>query len=175
GSLLTLTRRGESGQIPLPGATLDPTGQFSSVELNLHEILEGKNPATNIQIKPNDVISVSEASTNMIYVVGDVERAGAFTLGEQRNASVLRALSLAGGLGHTAKPQRARIIRQAAGGSNVAEITVNISKILSGKARDVELKPDDVLVVPSSSRKAFTTAFLPNALSTAAGAAIYRF
>src|ERR1019366_6686318 len=67
GSMLTVTRRPESGAIPLPGAKLYPTGQFSSVELNVQEILEGKNPAANIEIKPNDVISVSEASSNMIY------------------------------------------------------------------------------------------------------------
>ena len=81
GSSLTVTRRRENGEIPLPGATIDPTGQFSVAELNVHEILEGKNPAVNIEIKPYDTISVSEAASNMIYVVGDVEHGGAFTLG----------------------------------------------------------------------------------------------
>ena len=73
GSILTVTRPRQSGEIPLPGAKVDPTGQFSSVELNVQEILEGKNPAANIEIKPNDIISVSEASSNMVYVVGDVQ------------------------------------------------------------------------------------------------------
>ena len=54
GSTLTVTRRRENGEIPLPGATVDPTGQFSTAELNVQEILEGKNPAANIEIKPND-------------------------------------------------------------------------------------------------------------------------
>ena len=49
------------------------------------EILEGKNPAANIEIKPNDVISVSEANSNMIYVVGDVEHGGGFTLGGRQS------------------------------------------------------------------------------------------
>ena len=52
GSILTVTRPRQSGEIPLPGAKVDPTGQFSSVELNVQEILEGKNPAANIEIKP---------------------------------------------------------------------------------------------------------------------------
>jgi protein involved in polysaccharide export with SLBB domain len=81
GSILTVTRRWQSGEIPLPGARVDPTGQFSSAELNAQEILEGKNPAANIEIKPNDIISLSESSSNMIYVGGDVQHAGAFTLG----------------------------------------------------------------------------------------------
>jgi polysaccharide export outer membrane protein len=54
GSSLTVTRRRENGDIPLPSATIEPTGQFSVAELNVQEILEGKNPAANIEIKPHD-------------------------------------------------------------------------------------------------------------------------
>lgn len=175
GSSLTVTRRRENGEIPLPDAKTDPTGQFSSVDLNVQEILEGKNPAVNIEIKPNDVISVSEATTNMVYVVGDVQRAGAFTMGGQRNLSVLRALSQAGGLGRTALPQKARIIRETSADSKFTEIPVNLHKILSGKAEDVALRPNDVLVVPTSSRKVFTTDFLPSAFADVMGAAIYHY
>jgi polysaccharide biosynthesis/export protein len=175
GSILTVTRPRQSGEIPLPGTKLDPTGQFSTAELNVQEILEGKNAAANIEIKPNDIISVSEGSSNMIYVVGDVGKAGAFTLGGQRNLSVLRAVSLAGGLGHTAKPEKARIVREVEGDPKPMEIAVNIQQILSGKAKDVELGPNDVLVVPTSSRKTFTTTFIPNTVSAAVGAAIYHY
>jgi polysaccharide biosynthesis/export protein len=175
GSILTVTRPLRSGEIPLPGARVDPTGQFSSVELNVQEILEGKNPAANIEIKPNDIISVSEGSTNMVYVVGDVQKGGAFTMGGQRNVSVLRALALAGGLGRTAKPEKARIIHEVPGEPKLREVAVNIQQILSGKAKDVELGPDDVLVVPTSSRKVFTTNFLPSAFAAVAGAAIYHY
>jgi hypothetical protein len=52
---------------------------------------------------------------------------------------------------------------------------VNVDQILSGKAKDIELGPDDVLVIPTSSRKVFTTVFLPNTVSTVAGAAIYHY
>ena len=174
GSSLTVTRRRENGEIPLPGATVDPTGQFSTAELNVQEILEGKNPAVNIEIKPHDTISVSEATSNMIYVVGDVEHGGAFTLGGRQNLSVLRALSLAGGLGRTAKPQKARIIRGVPGEPKPQEIAVNIKQILNGKAEDIMLLPQDVLVVPTSSRKVFTTYSVPSIVSAAAYAAIYR-
>jgi polysaccharide biosynthesis/export protein len=175
GSILTITRPQQSGEIPLPGSKVDSTGQFSTIELNVQEILEGRNPAANIEIRPNDIISVSESSSNMIYVVGDVNHAGAFTLGGQRNVSVLKALSLAGGLGRTAKPDKARIVHEVSGEPKHMEIPVNIQNILSGKTKDVVLGPDDVLVVPTSSRKVFTTTFLPNTVSTVAGAAIYHY
>jgi polysaccharide export outer membrane protein len=175
GSSVTLTRRRENGEIPLPDATVDPTGQFSVVELNVAEILEGKNPAANIEIKPNDVISVSVANSNMIYVVGDVQRAGGFTLGGRRSVSVLMALSLAGGLGRTAKPDKARIIRNVPGEPKPREVAVNLKQMLNGKAEDIRLQPQDVLVVPTSSRKIFTTYSLPPAAAAAAYAAIYHF
>ena len=174
GSSLTVTRRRENGAIPLPGATLDPTGQFCTAELNVQEILEGKNPAVNIEIKPHDTISVSEANSNMIYVVGDVDHGGAFTLGGRQKLSVLRAVSLAGGLGRTAKPDKARIIRGSPGDTKPQEIAVNIRQILNGKAEDRVLLPQDVLVIPTSSRKVFTTYSMPSLVSAAAYAAIYR-
>jgi polysaccharide export outer membrane protein len=175
GSSLTVTRRRENGEIPLAGAKIDPTGQFSTAELNVQEILVGKNPAANIEIKPNDTISVSEASANMIYVVGDVEHGGAFTLGGRQRLSVLRALSLAGGLGRTAKPQHARIIRGSPGEAKPEEIAVNVKQMLNGKAADLVLLPQDVLVIPTSSRKVFTTSYVPSIVSAAAYGAIYHF
>lgn len=175
GSLLTVTRPRQSGEIPLPGARVDPTGQFSSVELNVQEILEGKNPAANIEIEPHDVISVSEGSSSMIYVVGDVKRAGAFPLGGRHNLSVLHALSMAGGLEHTAKPAKARIVRSAPGELKYQEIAVNLKQILAGKAQDVGMGPQDVLVVPSSASKSFATWFLPSTVGAAVSAAIYHY
>jgi len=175
GSLLTVTRPRQSGEIPLPGARVDPTGQFSSVELNVQEILEGKNPAANIEIEPHDVISVSEGSSSMIYVVGDVKHAGAFPLGGRHNLSVLHALSMAGGLEHTAKPAKARIVRSAPGELKYQEIAVNLKQILAGKAQDVGMGPQDVLVVPSSASKSFATWFLPSTVGAAVSAAIYHY
>src|ERR1017187_3323759 len=108
GSTVSLTPRRENGDLPLPGAALDSTGQFSTAELEMREILDGRNPAANIEIKPNDVISVSQGNARMVYVVGDVQRSGAFNVGGQRTISVLSAVSLAGGLGRTARPETAR-------------------------------------------------------------------
>ena len=68
------------------------------------------------------MISVSAADSNMVYVVGDVEHAGGFTLGGRQSISVLMALSMAGGLGRTAKPEKALIIRNVPGEPKPLEI-----------------------------------------------------
>lgn len=172
GSTISIIRLLENGPIPLPGAGPDPTGRYSSAELEMQEILGGRNPAANIEIKPHDVISVSQGNARMIYVVGDVQRAGAFNLGSQRTVSVLSALSLAGGFGRTAKPEKARIFRPAPDRQKHEEIAVNIKQILAGKAEDIGLRPEDVLVVPTSSRKTFT-AVVTGTLAGAVSAAIY--
>ena len=172
GSTVSLTRRRENGEIPLPGAVFDSTGQFSTAQLEMREILDGRNPAANIEIKPNDVVSVSQGNTRMVYVVGDVQRSGAFNLGGQRTISVLSALSLAGGLGRTARPEKARVFRPTLDSDQHVEIAVNIKQILDGKAEDIGLRPDDILVVPTSGRKTFTV-LVSGALAGAVSAAIY--
>jgi polysaccharide export outer membrane protein len=172
GSTVSIVRLSENGAIPLPGASPDLTGRYSTAALDMQEILDGKNPAANIEIKPHDVISVSQGNARMVYVVGDVQRAGAFNLGGQRTISVLSAVSLAGGLGRTAKPEKARIFRPAPDQQQHEEIAVNIKQILAGKAEDIGLRPQDVLVVPTSSRKAFT-AVVTGTLAGAVSAAIY--
>jgi polysaccharide export outer membrane protein len=175
GSTLTITRPLANGVVPVPDARTDASQRFSVAELNVEQLLNGKSPTANIQIMPRDTITLSQANSNMIYVVGDVEHGGAFTLGSTRQSTVLRALSLSGGLGRTAKPEHARIIRASSDGLTPLRIPVNLKLIVEGRKDDIALLPDDVLVVPTSGRKVFTTYALPAAVSAAAYGAIYHF
>src|SRR5215813_5199690 len=54
GYRIRITRQIEWGCIPLPGATIDPSGQYSVAEVNLQDIMEAKRPEENIQILPKD-------------------------------------------------------------------------------------------------------------------------
>jgi polysaccharide export outer membrane protein len=172
-SRITLSRRRENGEIPLPGATLDSTERFFTAELDVQDVLEAKNPAGNIEIRPYDVLSLAQVNPRQVYIVGDVQHAGAFPLGSQKKLSLLVAISMAGGLGRTAKPERAKIFREIDGEPNRQGIPVNLKEVLAGKSEDLALLPNDVLVVPTSSRKTFTTYIVPATLASAVGAAIY--
>ena len=79
------------------------------------------------------------------------------------------------GLDAPRKPQHARIIRGSPGEANPQEIAVNVKQMLDGKAEDIALLPQDVLVIPTSSRKIFTTYSVPSVVSAAAYAAIYHY
>ena len=109
GNVINITRRLEWGPIPLPGAANDSTGQFSVASVDVKSVMNASNPAENILIKPNDVISVPKADT--IYVIGAVRKPGAYVLGEHRTLSALQILALAEGPEKTAATKDARIMR----------------------------------------------------------------
>jgi polysaccharide export outer membrane protein len=172
GHSVKITRRLEWGRIPLASAADDASGGFSVAEVALKDILEARNPADNILILPNDVISVPRAE--MVYVVGQVPRAGGYVLRERETLSVLQALSLAGGLDRVAAPQNARILRAAAGQANRTEIPVDLKKIMAAQAGDVALESEDILFIPASAPKKALGRAAEAAIQLTTGLVIFR-
>lgn len=172
GYSVRITRQREWGCIPLPGATLDPSGQFSVAELNLKKIMEAKDPTENIQILPRDVISVPKA--DMVYVIGDVRRSGGFILGEHQTISVLQALSLAEGLNSTADSRHSKILRLKRDADQREELPVDIKSLFKGKTQDVAMQADDILFVPGSTAKKTALRAIEAAVQTGTGLAIWR-
>jgi polysaccharide export outer membrane protein len=151
GYMARITRQKEFGPIPLPNASTDPSGEFIVAQLNLQKIMEARDPAGNILMMPNDVISVSKA--DMVYVIGDVLKAGGIALGDQKTVTVLQAISIASGLGKTAKSTEAKILRLVPGSTSRTEVPVNLKTILAGKTTDIPMQPEDILFVPTSLKK----------------------
>jgi polysaccharide export outer membrane protein len=142
GPMVTITRRLEFGPIPLPGAI---------ATVRLKSVMEGKNPEYNIAIRPHDVISVPHAE--VVYVIGEVNHAGALPLNEGDSLSVLEAVSTSGGMLHTAAVSHARILRPVPGQQKRTELAVDLKKIMAGQSEDIPLLAGDVLVVPGSTGK----------------------
>ena len=151
GNSIKITRRKEFGPIPLPTATADPSGQFSVAEVSVKSVMEARNPQENIEVKPNDVISIPRA--DLIYVIGSLKRAGGFALSEREHISVLQALSMAEGLERVASGKNAKILRSSDGTSTRTEIPVDVNKILAGKANDVPMVANDILFIPNNAAK----------------------
>jgi polysaccharide export outer membrane protein len=151
GPSVRVTRRAEWGRIPLPEASLDATGAFSTVDIDLKALLNSTAPEKNIIVRPNDVISVARAE--LVYVIGEVGRAGPVPLSSGTSVSVMEALSASGGVLRTAKASQARILRRAGEGETRTEIGVDLAKIMQGKERDPLLVAGDILVVPDSTSK----------------------
>lgn len=173
GSRVILTRQMKWGALPVTGSKVDGTGGFSTVSLSLDDLLTAATPSENIFIRPGDVVSVPKA--DIVYVVGDVKRAGGFPLSSHPTISILQALSLAEGLDHDASPNRARILRPTPGGDGKPkEIPVDISKILAGQNPDVPLFANDVLFIPNSIMKSGSRRAAEAILQAATGIAVYR-
>lgn len=171
GNVVKITRKLRWGRIPLANVQDDPSGQFSVASVSVKDIMSASNPAENIMIKPEDVVSVPQA--DMIYAIGAIKKPGGYALGVNRSLSVLQILSLAEGLEKVAATSDAKIMRAVAGTSDRTEIPVNLKKILAGKGSDVPLQADDILFVPTSASKSVGYRTL-EALAQSAGFAIYR-
>lgn len=171
GNTVTITRNLKWGAIPLASAKNDPSGQYSVATVPVKIIMTGENPAENIVIQPDDVISVTKA--DIIYVVGSVKKPGGFELGQNETLSTMQVLSLAAGLDRDAAPRLARIMRTVPGSTNRAEIPVDLKKLMQGKEPDLPLQANDILFVPNSSAKGVTSRTLEAAVQIATGLAIY--
>jgi polysaccharide export outer membrane protein len=172
GYSVRITREMEWGCIPLPKAEVDASGRFSIAELDLKKITEGQNPEENIQIFPHDVISVPKGE--MVYVVGEVKRAGGFVLGEHQSMTVLQALSLAEGLNATADAKHVRILRLKREADQRQELAVNVKDLMTGKKPDVALVGADILFIPGSTGKKAAFRALEAAVQTGTSFAIWR-
>jgi polysaccharide export outer membrane protein len=123
--------------------------------------------ASNVDLQPGDTVVVPKAG--IVYVLGEVTRPGGYVLNSTGGITVLQVVAAAGGPTHVASAGKTRLLRRTENGFQ--EQGVNLKKLLHGKARDVAVRDQDILFVPSSGLK---TALNASALiATASAAAIY--
>jgi polysaccharide export outer membrane protein len=172
GSVIKVTRVSTSASTFPPGLRPTLTGNSVTAEIPITSLFEGKNPALNINVLPGDVITVPKG--RLVYVVGNVVKAGGFVVGQSDDLTVLRALALAEGLQSFADAGHARILRAAPHGGQRVEQIVDINKLMKGKSEDVRLQPDDILFVPSSTTKKVTARSIEAAVQIGTGLVIWR-
>ncbi len=137
-------------------------------DIPLKGVQEGSS-ADNIPILSNDFIAVPRA--DLIYIIGDVKRTGAFALAEGQTVSVLQALAMAEGELKTAALSKASI-KRVSGEDKRVSIPVDLDKILKQKAPDVQLQARDILVVPGSASQSAIEKTITTILAIGTGAVI---
>jgi polysaccharide export outer membrane protein len=140
--------RSPSGSLPLPlnvdggraageGAPADPaafpdlTGA-ETFRVSLQELQSG-NPERNILLQRGDTVYVPKAA--QVYITGSVARPGPYRY--QEGATVLQALTLAGGVNERGSSKRVKILRIVAG--KKVEIKAQLGD---------PVQPEDTIVVP---------------------------
>jgi polysaccharide biosynthesis/export protein len=184
GSKVLITRRPpargeESTAGPADVDTTKPASPNTSasaqdtITIDLNDLLDSGDPKYNIPLVGGDVVSVPRAG--VVYAVGAIQHPGGFVLQTDRQQlTVLKVVSLAGGLLPTAKPANAMILRQPVGSSQREEVPVDVKKILTLKSEDIPLRQNDILYVPDSTGKHALRRSAEVAIAIATGAAIIR-
>ena len=146
--------------------------QYTLLKLNINGLFKGRFDQ-NMILEPGDIINIP--LTEMFYVSGQVKAPGSFQLKD--GTTVRQAVALAQGFTPTASPGKAMIFREHPETGKRMDVPVDLSEIQKGKAPDVVMYPNDVLVVPDSKFKVWTlpliqiattsviTALLLNAIS----------
>lgn len=143
-----------------------------TITVNLFQLMESGNTKNNIVLQAGDVVTIPHAG--IVYVLGAVSHPGGFVLANDREQmNTLKILALAGGFTNTAKSSHAVVIRKDAQGQS-HEVQVDLKKILSRKAEDVQLQPSDILYVPDSAAKEALVKSLEFGLALGTAVALYR-
>ena len=172
GPKVLVTRRKKWGTIDTVNKRTDPVTGDTTASFSLDALLSSRTPEDNILIFPDDLISVPRA--DLVYVVGDVKKAGGFELSLHETVLLTQALTLAEGLGPDSAASNARILRPVPGDGTPRQIPVNVDKIFAGKSPDVQLFANDVLYIPRSGVKVTGRRAMEAAIGITSGILIYR-
>jgi polysaccharide export outer membrane protein len=143
-----------------------------TLRVSLNDLLETGDPKYNVMLNGGDVVSVPRAG--VVYAVGGVQHPGGFVMAsDHQQLTVLKLLSLSGGLMPVAKARDAVIIRQSPD-SQQQQVPVNLEQILARKAKDPVLQQSDILFVPISGSKQTMGRVAQAAMALATGVAIVR-
>ncbi len=119
------------------------------IKVDLAELLEKGDLSRNVVVKGGDVIHIAERLTETVYVVGEVNRSGAFAKPAKQELRVSQVIAWAGGATKTAKLSKGILIRYNEQGGR-EQLPVDIGQILKGKREDFFVKANDVIFVPGS-------------------------
>lgn len=116
-----------------------------------------RRPELNRVIRDGDFVNIPEAG--IIYVTGNVNKPGSFPLRDTVKLS--QAIAMAGGLAQDSKKKEIRLVRATdENQTTTTEQVVNLFEIEKDPAKDILLKPYDVIMVPESTRSKQTKTML---------------
>lgn len=156
GATVHVIHSGEHDHCPQDGAKDQPRdGEVSDsianalTSIKLRDLLAGA-PEANPFVQPGDIISIPEA--DQIFVTGSVYKPGAYPMLDR--ITLTQAVALAGGVNMEGAAGRVRLVRGEPGKGERKETIYNLNDILKRKIQDVELIPNDIVEVPSSTMRA---------------------
>jgi polysaccharide export outer membrane protein len=128
----------------------DPeTGEETRLRVSLKKLLYENDSSANLLLAPGDIVYAPFVEMVDIYVNGAVAQPGAYEFRRSDRVTVLQAVTRAGGATARANEKKVQVIRTLAGGRKQI-LDLDLRKVKKGRAEDIVLQEDDVVVVPES-------------------------
>jgi protein involved in polysaccharide export with SLBB domain len=102
------------------------------------------DPEADIYVRPGDVIRIVSGEIGVYYVMGQVNRVGAFSFNAEP-ITLKAAIAAAGGLSSLAWPDRCTVYRRM--GQREQMIQVDLDRIFAGKDTDFYIRRGDIINV----------------------------
>ncbi len=169
------SQTGQTGQVAQASVATSGvagTGNPETIRIDLRELLERGRMDLNIPIQGGDVVQIPEKQIARFYVIGDVNRPGAYELPTENQLFVTQALAWAGGPMRTAKKSKGVLVRYDERGGR-QEMAINVDDIMKGKNPDITVMPNDVIFLPGSTAKSIGYGLLGVLPGTASSALVY--
>jgi polysaccharide export outer membrane protein len=154
GPLFLLDALAEAGTLPVGGIGADKAalnrcaifrGRRQIVLINLKALLKGRDLSLNLRMHRGDVIYIPDADDQLVYVMGEVNKPGAYRL--TPDMSFMDAVAQAGGTTVAAAMNRVLLARPSIG----IQKTVDINEYLHAHGEhNYMLEEGDIIYVPQS-------------------------
>jgi polysaccharide export outer membrane protein len=146
----------ESKTVELVPAATGPEAQAAGqsgngrkvVAIDLKQLVDEGNLLLNLPVGSGDIVTVPPRTERYVYVLGYVQRPGAYEIKDGMRVDALRAVALAGGLSPSARAENSVLVRETAQRQQV--VAVDLTKMARGVRPPLYMQPGDTLVVGSS-------------------------
>jgi polysaccharide export outer membrane protein len=131
-------------------------GRLDTLFVDLDRLTQAGEMDLNVTMRSGDVVNVPRAG--VVYVEGSVKKPGAYRLRDAMTVS--QAISMAGGPDEKlANKDGTRLFRKGEHGER-QEVPLDMAAVTSGKAEDIMLAENDIVVVPMSIPKYVVDRFI---------------
>lgn len=121
------------------------------IKIDLQPMKAGGVLESNLVLRNGDVFFVPRRNVRFVYVAGEVKAPGAYELPNQKRVTAAQAIAWAGGVTPVAKMSEGMLVRYE--GGQRRQFPMDFQAVLKNAQLDVEVKPDDIIFVPTSQGK----------------------
>jgi polysaccharide export outer membrane protein len=112
------------------------------IPVDFTKLVQKGDVTQNVKLQPGDTVVIPLA--DIVYVQGEVKTPGQVKF--TKDLTILRAIAQAGGFTQLAAPNRVTLLRDEDG--KKTNLRVRVGDVIDEPARDIQLKPNDIIIVP---------------------------